>query len=51
MEMDSIMARWRALGSVLESRAHTLQELMAKLMQFEVTTFEPGELWTRRMYC
>lgn len=35
-EMDDIMARWRRLGTTLEDNAQRIQELMAKLMQFEV---------------
>lgn len=35
-EMDAIMARWRRLGSTLQDNAQRIQELMAKLMQFEV---------------
>lgn len=35
-EMDSIMARWRRLGTTLTENAQRIQELMAKLMQFEV---------------
>lgn len=34
-ELDSIMARWRRLGTTLTDNAQRLQELMAKLMQFE----------------
>ncbi|XP_041834285.1 dystrophin isoform X2 [Melanotaenia boesemani] len=34
-EMDAIMARWRRLGSTLTDNATRIQELMAKLMQFE----------------
>ncbi|XP_028324112.1 dystrophin isoform X3 [Gouania willdenowi] len=34
-EMDSIMARWRRLGSTLAENAQRIQELMAKLLQFE----------------
>ncbi|XP_061571903.1 dystrophin isoform X2 [Cololabis saira] len=34
-EMDAVMARWRRLGSSLTDNAHRIQELMAKLMQFE----------------
>lgn len=35
--MDAIMARWRRLGATLEDNAQRIQELMAKLMQFEVS--------------
>lgn len=35
-EMENIMARWRRLGSMLTENAQRIQELMAKLMQFEV---------------
>ncbi|TNN48030.1 Dystrophin [Liparis tanakae] len=34
-EMDSIMAHWRRLGTTLADNGQRLQELMAKLMQFE----------------
>ncbi|XP_033837659.2 dystrophin isoform X13 [Periophthalmus magnuspinnatus] len=34
-ELDGILARWRRLGSTLTDSAQKLQELMAKLMQFE----------------
>ncbi|XP_069568938.1 dystrophin isoform X2 [Brachyistius frenatus] len=34
-EMDAIMARWRRLGSTLADNAQRIQELMAKLLQFE----------------
>ncbi|XP_030603146.1 dystrophin isoform X3 [Archocentrus centrarchus] len=34
-EMDVIMARWRRLGSTLTDNTQRIQELMAKLMQFE----------------
>ncbi|KAM9327399.1 dystrophin isoform 2-T2 [Pholidichthys leucotaenia] len=34
-EMDTIMARWRRLGSTLADNAQKIQELMAKLLQFE----------------
>uniref|UniRef100_A0A3B4V2S3 Dystrophin n=1 Tax=Seriola dumerili TaxID=41447 RepID=A0A3B4V2S3_SERDU len=34
-EMDGIMARWRRLGTTLTDNAQRIQELMAKLMQFE----------------
>ncbi|XP_037829862.1 dystrophin isoform X1 [Kryptolebias marmoratus] len=34
-EIDAIMARWRRLGSTLTDNAQKIQELMAKLMQFE----------------
>ncbi|XP_053170341.1 dystrophin isoform X2 [Scomber japonicus] len=34
-EMDSIMARWRRLGTTLSENAQRIQELMAKLLQFE----------------
>lgn len=36
--MDGVMARWRRLGSTLQDNAQRIQELMAKLMQFEVRT-------------
>lgn len=36
IEMDAIMARWRRLGSTLADSSQRIQELMAKLMQFEV---------------
>lgn len=36
--MDAVMARWRRLGSTLQDNAQRIQELMAKLMQFEVRT-------------
>lgn len=35
-EMDAIMGRWRRLGTTLGDNAQRIQELMAKLMQFEV---------------
>ncbi|XP_038138063.1 dystrophin isoform X4 [Cyprinodon tularosa] len=35
IEMDGIMARWRRLGSTLADSVQRIQELMAKLMQFE----------------
>ncbi|XP_062236415.1 dystrophin isoform X4 [Platichthys flesus] len=35
IEMDGIMARWRRLGTMLEDNAQRIQELMAKLIQFE----------------
>ncbi|KAM6893218.1 dystrophin isoform 3-T3 [Lycodopsis pacificus] len=35
IEMESIMARWRRLGTTLTDNAQRLQELMAKLLQFE----------------
>ncbi|CAG04995.1 unnamed protein product, partial [Tetraodon nigroviridis] len=34
-EMDTIMARWRRLSTTLTDNAQKIQELMAKLMQFE----------------
>ncbi|XP_039997801.1 dystrophin [Xiphias gladius] len=34
-EMDAIMARWKRLGTTLTDDAQRIQELMAKLMQFE----------------
>ncbi|KAM4602180.1 dystrophin [Polymixia lowei] len=34
-ETDSIMARWRRLGTTLKENCQKIQELMAKLMQFE----------------
>lgn len=34
--MDAIMGRWKRLGTTLGDNAQTIQELMAKLMQFEV---------------
>lgn len=34
--MDAVMARWRRLGTTLTDNAQRIQELMAKLMQFEV---------------
>ncbi|XP_051284309.1 dystrophin isoform X4 [Dicentrarchus labrax] len=34
-EMDGVMARWRRLGTTLADNAQRIQELMAKLMQFE----------------
>ncbi|XP_042261254.1 dystrophin isoform X2 [Thunnus maccoyii] len=34
-EMDAIMARWKRLGTTLTENAQRIQELMAKLMQFE----------------
>ncbi|XP_044044302.1 dystrophin isoform X13 [Siniperca chuatsi] len=34
-EMDAVMARWKRLGTTLTDNAQRLQELMAKLMQFE----------------
>ncbi|XP_067349213.1 dystrophin isoform X7 [Channa argus] len=34
-EMDAIMARWRRLGTTLADNTQKIQELMAKLMQFE----------------
>ncbi|XP_038572172.1 dystrophin isoform X8 [Micropterus salmoides] len=35
IEMDAVMARWRRLGTTLTDNAQRIQELMAKLMQFE----------------
>ncbi|XP_039649481.1 dystrophin isoform X9 [Perca fluviatilis] len=35
IEMDAVMARWRRLGTMLTDNAQRIQELMAKLMQFE----------------
>lgn len=35
-EMDAIMGRWRRLGTTLGDNAQRIQDLMAKLMQFEV---------------
>nr|XP_046237962.1 dystrophin isoform X12 [Scatophagus argus] len=35
IEMDGIMARWRRLGATLTDNAQRIQELMAKLLQFE----------------
>lgn len=35
-EMDAILARWRRLGSTLTNNAERIQELMAKLLQFQV---------------
>ncbi|XP_068575388.1 dystrophin isoform X3 [Cebidichthys violaceus] len=35
IEMESIMARWRRLGTTLTDNAQRIQELMAKLLQFE----------------
>ncbi|XP_010793995.1 dystrophin-like [Notothenia coriiceps] len=35
IEMDGIMARWKRLGTTLTDNAQKLQELMAKLLQFE----------------
>ncbi|KAM6945421.1 LOW QUALITY PROTEIN: dystrophin-like [Aplochiton taeniatus] len=35
LEMEGIMARWRRIGATLTQNVQTLQELMAKLMQFE----------------
>lgn len=42
IEMDAIMARWRRLGTTLTDNGQRIQELMAKLMQFEndVTTLK-----------
>nr|XP_057908480.1 dystrophin isoform X8 [Doryrhamphus excisus] len=34
-EMDNIMARWRRLSTTLTENAKTIQELMAKLLQFQ----------------
>lgn len=34
--MDAIMVRWRRLSTTLADNAQKIQELMAKLMQFEV---------------
>uniref|UniRef100_A0A3Q1JKZ4 Dystrophin n=1 Tax=Anabas testudineus TaxID=64144 RepID=A0A3Q1JKZ4_ANATE len=34
-EMDSIMTRWRRLGATLADNVQRIEELMAKLMQFE----------------
>ncbi|CAK6965503.1 dystrophin isoform X8 [Scomber scombrus] len=34
-EMDSIMTRWKRLGTTLSENAQRIQELMAKLLQFE----------------
>lgn len=38
--MDAIMVRWRRLSTTLVDNAQKIQELMAKLMQFEV-----GRIW------
>ncbi|XP_034072729.1 dystrophin isoform X5 [Gymnodraco acuticeps] len=35
IEMDGIMASWKRLGTTLTDNAQKLQELMAKLLQFE----------------
>lgn len=35
-EMDAIMTRWKRLAATLQDNAQRIQELMAKLMQFEV---------------
>ncbi|KAG7256341.1 hypothetical protein CRUP_037331 [Coryphaenoides rupestris] len=35
LEMDGVMARWKRLGATLEENGQKIQELMAKLMQFE----------------
>lgn len=35
-EMDAIMGRWGRLGTTLGDNAQRIQDLMAKLMQFEV---------------
>lgn len=35
-EMDTVMAQWKRLGNTLADNAQRVQELMAKLMQFEV---------------
>nr|XP_019960032.1 PREDICTED: dystrophin-like [Paralichthys olivaceus] len=35
IEMDAIMARWRRLGTMLADNVQRIQELMAKLIQFE----------------
>lgn len=40
IEMDAVMARWRRLGATLADNGQRIQELMAKLLQFEVR-------WTR----
>ncbi|XP_030210304.1 dystrophin isoform X3 [Gadus morhua] len=42
LEMDAIMARWKRLAATLDDNAQKIQELMAKLMQFEndVTTLK-----------
>ena len=37
LEMDAIMARWKRLAATLDDNAQKIQELMAKLMQFEVS--------------
>uniref|UniRef100_A0A7N8X944 Dystrophin n=1 Tax=Mastacembelus armatus TaxID=205130 RepID=A0A7N8X944_9TELE len=34
-ELDTILARWRRLGTMLTDNAQKIQDLMAKLMQFE----------------
>lgn len=36
IEMDAVMVRWKRLGTMLTDNAQRIQELMAKLMQFEV---------------
>lgn len=38
--MDGIMVRWRRLSASLGDDAQKIQELMAKLMQFEVGQLE-----------
>lgn len=43
VEMDAIMARWRRLGATLADNAQRIQELMAKLMQFEVSGSEGSQ--------
>ncbi|CAL8307771.1 unnamed protein product [Merluccius merluccius] len=35
LEMDGVMARWKRLGATLAENAQKIEELMAKLMQFE----------------
>ncbi|XP_035481958.2 dystrophin isoform X3 [Scophthalmus maximus] len=42
IEMDAVMARWRRLGATLADNGQRIQELMAKLLQFEndVTTLK-----------
>lgn len=55
LEIDAIMARWRRLGSTLTDSVQRIQELMAKLMQFEVRLKRwfmfSRFVWTKQCVC
>lgn len=48
-EMDAVMSRWRRLGGTLADNAQRIQELMAKLMQFEVRRTPGTMTWSVRV--